>query len=267
MQFNAGGDLILEDVGGFDSPNIRQNLADLPEADGAIAGDFFLSSRPVTMSGRIVSSSAAQRNSVVAQMQRAVRALRADLTISTQPQGMPAMQATARLDNLRIGPGYVKTFQLSLVCPDPRFYSQTLNSQAATSSVSTAGAAFPWSFPVGFGGGTGGTANLSASNAGNIDTYPLIRVYGPVSNPQIENHTTGQWLYVDNVTLAAGEYIDIDVKERTVVSNAGANLFSHVRFPDSSWWTLPPGGSTIQLWASSSSTGVELDVSWRDAWA
>jgi hypothetical protein len=267
ISFNTDADLRLEAVTGFDSPNVRQNIADLPETDGAIAGDFFFGSRPVTFSGKVISSSAAQRNTVVAQMQRALRALRSDLTIRTQSQGLPAMRAYARLDNFRVTGGFVKDFSIGLVCADPRFYSEVLNTVTLTAAGPVSGAAFPWVFPVSFGGGTGGIASGSVPNAGNIDTAPVLRITGPVANPYVVNTTTGASLYLDGVGLAAGEYVDIDVANRTVTSNGGLNWYARVRFPASTWLTLAPGANFLQLWASSSSAGVSLIATYRDAWA
>lgn len=266
-QFNVGGDLILEEVSGFDSATVRQNVEDLPELDGAACGDFFLGSRPITLSGRVASATAAARNATVANLQRAARGLRSEITLVSQPQGMPVMQTTARLQSLRVSGGFVKQFQLALVCADPRFYSQTLNSVSATGTVSTTGASFPWAFPVSFGGGTGGTASAAVSNAGNMTTPPLFHITGPVTNPRLTLYETGESLYVDNLTLAtSGDTLDIDIWNRTAVVNSVTNVYSHIRFPDSVWWLLQPGANTVQLWASSSSAGVSLQAQWRDAW-
>jgi hypothetical protein len=267
LQFNAGGSLILEEATGFDSPNVRENVEDLPERDGAVAGKFWFGARPVTLSGRIISSSAADRNATVMQLQQALRALRSDATLSSQPQGMPGMQTSARLQNFRVTGGFVKQFQIGLICPDPRIYSQTLNHVLTTTAPSSGGAAFPWIFPVNFGGGSGGTANVSVSNAGNMDSFPIIRVTGPATNPQLKNATTGEQLQIDNVDIAAGAWIEADCDQRTVRSSDGITLYGRVRFPPSVFWTLAPGANEVQLWADSSSAGVQLDVFWRDAWA
>src|SRR3954470_7969212 len=128
VTFNDGASgLYLESVTGFDSPDVRQNIDVLPEADGSVAGNFFFGSRPVTLNGKVIAPTAASRNNVVVNLQRAVRGLRGDVTLKSQPQGLPAMQATARLNNMRVSGGYVKDFQIALICPDPRMYSQTLN--------------------------------------------------------------------------------------------------------------------------------------------
>lgn len=266
--FNDGvSGLYLQAVTGFDSPNVRQNIADLPESDGAVAGSSYYSSRPVTLTGKIVASSAAQRNTTVVNLQRAFRGLRGDVTLKSTPQGLPAMQATARLDNLRVTGGYVKDFQIALVCPDPRVFSQTLNTTSAQGVTATPGATFPWSWPVSFGGGSGALLTVNPTNAGNFTAPPTIRVVGPIIDPQVTNYTAGQSLYLDGLTLAAGEYVTLDFAARTAVKSDGSNVYSKVRFPGTSWFYLDPGSSTVQLWGTSAAAGTEIDVWWRDSWA
>lgn len=266
--FNDGSSgLYLETVTGFDSPNVRQNVEDIPEFDGAIAGDAYFGSRPITLSGKVAASSAAQRNATVVNMQRALRGLRGDVTLQSQPQGLPAMQTTARLDNVRFTGGYVKDFQIALICPDPRIYSQTLNTGAASGVAATPGASFSLAFPINFGGGSGATVTVNVTNDGNFTTFPVITVHGPAVNPQIRNGNTGESLFLDGLTLATGDYVVLDFSARTVTDGTGANRYSKVRFPGSIWFTLDPGSSAIQLFTSGASAATELDIAWRDAWA
>jgi hypothetical protein len=258
----------LEQVTGFDGPNVRQNIEELPELDGAIAGDFFFGARPVTFRGRIIASTAADRNFNVTNLQRALRGLRGDVTLKSQASGLPAMQATARLEQpLRVTGGYVKEFLIALVCPDPRMYSQTLNSSSATGVATVPGAAFPWAFPVSFGGGTGQTLTLSVTNAGNFDTPPILRVTGPLRDPIIRNSTPAQVsIGLGNVVLGSGNWIEIDMGARTVVRDDGVSLYDRVGFPGTDWWQLVPGSNTVDLFASDTTAATTLTVTWRDSW-
>ncbi len=257
----------LEEVTGFDSPNVRQNLEDLPEQDGAAAGDFFFGSRPITLRGKIVAATAAERNTNVVNLQRALRGLRGNITLKSTPSGLPAMQAYARLENVRVTGGYIKEFMIGLVCADPLMYSQTLNTATNSTSPASPGATFPWAFPVLFGGGTGSSSSATVTNAGNFDAPAVIRVTGPVTNPQVSNSTLNQWIYLDGLTLVSGEWVEIDTGARTVKKSDGSSHYDKVRFPQSVWWRLAPGGNTVALWASTSSAGVSLTVSHRDVWA
>ncbi|MEK6252801.1 MAG: hypothetical protein AABM43_12905 [Actinomycetota bacterium] len=268
--FNDGlSGLWLEEVTGFDSPNIRMNIEELPETDGAIAGDAWMGQRPVTLKGKIAGLSPTDRNAVLVSLQRALRALRSDLTLMSQPSGLPAMQVTARLDNFRYSGLFAKDFLISVVCPDPGIYSQTVNTAAATQAgtPATPGAEFPLAFPINFGGGGGAYAVLvSVTNGGNFTAPAVFRVFGPIKNPQLTNADTGESLYVDSIELASGEWLDIDMGARTAVKSDGTSWYANVRFPASTWWLLPPGSTTVQLWGSGTTVETELGVYWRDTW-
>jgi phage-related protein len=82
----------------------------------------------------------------------------------------------------------------------------------------------------------------------------------------VRNATVNVDLFVDGVSLAAGEYIDIDMLNRTVVKNDGSNLYSRVRFPTSVWWLLQPGANTIELRSGSTTSTATLAVTYRDVW-
>lgn len=270
VTFNTpGSPFYLEAISGFDGPNVRTSVEDRPEYDGAVAGNFYFGSRPVTLSGRIIASSATERNLAVVSLQRALRALRTDLTVKATASGLDPMQVTGRLANPpRITGGYAKEFQISLICPDPRIYSQTLHSlTSSAASGSVTGVPWPIVWPANWGGGSGAAAIVSVTNVGNIDTPPVLRVYGAITNPEVRNNTTGMSIYVDNLVLTAGQYVDIDVAARTAVTDAAVNVYNKVRFPASDWWLINPGSNDLELRATATGAGVQLTVYFRDAWA
>jgi hypothetical protein len=268
VTFNqVGSPFYLEEITGFDSPNVRQSVEDIPEYDGAVFGNFYYGSRPVTFRGRIVSSSATSRNLAVVQLQRALHALRDDATIWAYPTGLPPMRAKARIQNLRVTGGFVKEFQIGMICADPRLYSQDLHSLSTTASTgSVVGAPWPIAWPAVWGGGTGATAFVNANNVGNIGSPPIMRVSGPITDPVVVNATTGESIYLDNLTLGVGDYVDLEVDSRTAIASTVGNVYSRVRFPATTWWLLEPGNNTVELRGSSSGSGAQLTVYWRDAW-
>jgi len=268
VTFNDGGLYICEDVTGFDSPNVRENIEELPETDGAAAGDFFYGARPVTFNGLLVGDPGA-RNLAAVQLQAALRGLRGDVTVKSQATGLPAMQVTGRLQNLRITrrEGIAKNFQIGMICADPRIYSQATGTNSGTGSTAISGAAFPLVFDINFGGGTGATVAFNVTNAGNFTAPVTIRVTGTIDNPQVRNNTTGESIYLDNLSLVNPEYVDINTLARTVVKSDGTDLYGKVRIPASHWWYLIPGANNIELRSASASSSGTLQVSWRDSWA
>jgi hypothetical protein len=263
----ASSVLLLTDVTGLDSPAIRSNIEDLPEDDGAAVGDFWMGARSIILTGVIYAATAAERNAAIANLSRAAMALRDNATLRFQPDGMPALEVVVRRDQpLRLGRGYAKEFQLSLVAPDPRLYAEAMDTATATGLAAIPGAAFPWVFPLSFGGSSGATLSTSAANEGNHATPPTVRVWGPLSSIQITNETTDEDLFIDGVTLLSGEWVEIDFAARTAVREDGSNVYDRVRFPGSTWWLLRPGANVVELWATGSDASTEIDVSWKDAW-
>jgi hypothetical protein len=271
VTFNGNSGLLLTDVSGFDSPNIRTNVEDLPETDGAIAGNSYLGQRPITLSGEIIGVDAAVRNQLIVSLQRAARGLRSNATLYGSPSGLVPMQASLRVVNLRVTGQWKKAFQLQAICADPRMYSQALNSSTLTQSGMTgsSGASFPLAFPINFGGGSGASVAVNLTNAGNFSAPATIRIAGPITDPHVTNAATLETLYLDSsggLTLAAGEYVEIDTLARTVTKSDGTNYYAKVRFPASIWLNVEPGSSTLQLWGSVTSAVTALTVSWRDTW-
>lgn len=270
VRFNDGASgLVLEEVTGWDSSSVRTNVEDLPEFDGAVAGDSFLGQRPWTLKGKVgVDQPATTRNRTVVNLQRAVRGLRSDVTVTTQPQGLPAMQATARFVALRVTGGFVKDFLISFISADPRAFSQTLNTETSSGgTVSVPGARWPIAWPANWGGGSGATLSVTVTNAGNFDSYPVVKVWGPVTDPQLTHAGTGLSVYLDGLTLASGEWVAVDMAAASAVKQDGVGVDDKVRWPGSEFWPLPAGSSTVQLFAASATVDTELDVSWRDSWA
>jgi hypothetical protein len=266
ITFNNGDGVFLEDITGFDMPSVRTNIEERPEDDGAVAGAFYFGARSVTMRGRVQKASAAERNAWVMSLQRAARGLRSSVTLRATPSGGPPMQVTGRLEQpLRVTGAYVKEWQLAFVCPDPYIYSQTLNTQTSMGGGTVPGAAFPLVFPIAFGAGVYTSLDMLVTNAGNVDAPLTIRIYGPLVNPQIQNNTTGEALWVD-ATLASGEYVTLNTGARTATLQDGSNAYHLVRFPDSAWWKLVPGVNDLRVFASSQGAGSQLTVEWRDAW-
>jgi len=97
------------------------------------------------------------------------------------------------------------------------------------------------------------TSNINGSQVinvgGNWWTYPIIRLFGPITNPVITNSTTGQSITFTG-TISAGAYYDIDLEygKKTVVDNLGVNRISTVSSASAfATWSLGPSNNTIAI--------------------
>lgn len=61
--------------------------------------------------------------------------------------------------------------------------------------------------------------------AGTWESYPVIRIVGPIEDARIENTSTGEALDFAGTTIAAGHYVEIDCRygRKSVTDDAGAN--------------------------------------------
>lgn len=170
---------------------------------------------------------------------------------------VPPRQRTVRVFALPdpAGQSTIKAFQVVLVSSDPNSYS-TVERQSPDLAVQ---------------GVTVSTFTL-ASNEGNVDTYPRIRVYGQVSDGtpdlQIVNNVTNDvFRFGNGASIPNGDYWEIDCRNETVIDNHGVSKISYVDNAITTFFPLAPGANNLSLQGASPSGGAKGQVFWRDAWA
>lgn len=157
----------------------------------------------------------------------------------------------------RLGQAVIEFF-----CPDPREYDASVSTATLLLPSAASGFGFNLAMPFGFGsGGIGGDAQLT--NLGNVDAPLVVRINGPVTNPTVG--INGRTLQL-TTTVAAGDFLLIDMEARTVLLNGTASRRSAV-VAGSSWPNVPPGTSTLQYRASSlQDPAATLVATYRGAW-
>lgn len=118
---------------------------------------------------------------------------------------------------------------------------------------------YPQSSPVG---------SVTVTNAGTVDVHPLLRLYGPCTDPRVENQSTGDRLVFTGLTVAAGDWIEIDCREATIRLNglASQSRYARLDFAASTFLRLLPGLNTVRYYPVSFSAGARLEVRYRSAW-
>ncbi len=167
---------------------------------------------------------------------------------------------------LLLGSTKLLRYGVSLFAPDPRFYSDTLSTGAYDPTDSGEGGLdFNLDFELVF-NGAGGAARLSAVNEGTVPTPPTFTITGPVTNPIIDNDTTGESLYTQDCALSAGDTLEIDMGARTVLLAGTTSRPDLIDVSLTDWFYLAPGTNLLRLRGSGMSAGVtELAVSFRSA--
>lgn len=239
------GILIPEECSGLDSAEVRENLADRTELDGAIQGPQYYGRRPIVLTGAIPATSTIVRNEMMARIKRASNAMRANATLTWTPDGGEQLFATIRRQApLRITGAWLKKFQIPLVAADARLYATTIQT----------GTIVP-----------GGAGTVTLTNNGDGEAPLTATIFGPIENPTLTNEATGQSI---NLTykLAKGEKLVLDFLARTIKLAGTTNKYSALNFATSTWWLIQPGENKIKLAQKSYEKGAEVEFSFRDAW-
>lgn len=258
---------MLTDVTGMDSPDVRESADDLVQMDGGIHGDFFYSRRPITLSGILLNpGSAANRNVWQDKLSAACDALRGDCTLSWTPSGgTQRFLKLRRQQPLRVTGTWQKEFQIGMVAADPRIYSNALNQDGALASgiAVPGGRSYSRAYPDVYGGGNI-LGQVLVTNAGNTDSYPIISIAGPGTNPSVLNYTLNKRITL-LTTLSSTDVAIIDTLNRTVTIS-GHPSYSTVDFLNSAWWPLAPGVNDLRLSFSTYASPASFTVTWRNAW-
>jgi hypothetical protein len=139
-------------------------------------------------------------------------------------------------------------YQVSFTAGDPRVYSQT--ETTGTGSVVTVAA-------------TGNTCAFT--NAGSIPTPPVLRVYGGIVAPVVRITGSGAGLTFTS-SVSNGDYLEINVQNRTAKINGTTNGIAGLNAGTSDWFELPTGSGTVTLTGTSITGSPRVDLIYRSAW-
>jgi hypothetical protein len=157
-------------------------------------------------------------------------------------------------------------------CADPTWYDPAGKALTFELGGGGTGTPVPTPVPTSVGASTI-NSNIPINYAGNWMSYPhLIRLIGPMTNPEINNLTTGETLPFTG-TIAAGHYYDIDLRygHKTVVDELGVNKVSTLAAGhDLATWHIAAhpealgGVNVIEVVASAVNEQSAVQISWLD---
>ena len=252
--------------GWFSGAGIRANRVDRPGVDGTFPTHTQRAGRTVVIGGKTfcrdhVSMLEAMRQlRAVSQSGRLLGAsdlgeLAADVSLDDQPFADPVAPE-------------IFEFQLTLHAPDPTLYGRE-SFTSLTLPQFTAGGGWQWpmSWPVDWGTPDEGSASVFLPNDGTATYWPRLRLSGELVNPTL-SLDTGEWLRF-NGSLAADQWLDIDLPNRRVLLNRQASRRQFVTTSyGSSWLGVPPGGARMSWAADNTNSTARFSVwAYQGAWA
>ncbi|GGB56878.1 hypothetical protein GCM10011409_38060 [Lentibacillus populi] len=157
-------------------------------------------------------------------------------------------------------------FMVSWKCPspywrDPQEVSRALHAYQPTFK-------YPVKYPAMY--GFSGDSTI-LENDGDVDTPVTIDVQGPVTNPQIKNLTTGEFIKI-NRSLSADEILHIDTNtqnKRVEIYRNGSVLEKAWGYvdDDSTFLMLIPGNNEIEYLADSGGVNGIVAIGWHNRYA
>jgi hypothetical protein len=257
-------------IEGLESPAIRSSSYDRSGEHGGVMNNVLYGARLITLNGRIASNT-------LAAFEQKRRALESATRITRDSSGLAEGKTLylTTMDDLQLQTMvYLQTslkmaietplsakFQLQLYAPDFALDSQTLQS-ASLGRYGGGGFILPVIAPIVSTVGTGGTG--SVTNGGTVESYPILRFNGQLTNPRLTNTTTGETILLE-MTIASGEQVVVDMKNRTIVQGGVTNRISK-KSSDSDFWSLETGVNYLQLTTSDSGDAGTVTVEHRSAY-
>lgn len=101
---------------------------------------------------------------------------------------------------------------------------------------------------------------IYVDNKGDINTYGTLRITGPIQNPKVYHKESDKFFKL-NLTLTANDYVDIDLRKKTVIQNGTQSKLASLDF-SSSWFEYTPGINSLLF---SGETVVAVQEGWPAA--
>jgi hypothetical protein len=160
--------------------------------------------------------------------------------------------------------GLIKVMSFELASPRAHVEGQTQTTTDSDALTTSGGglsfsSAFPWAFTASGGG------SLTVPNAGNAPSRPILEVHGPITTPIVTRVDTQEKLKLDT-SIAAGDYIELDLFNRTAKLNGGTSVANTLDVSVSSWFAIPAGGTTVALSGSGATGATLLRSKTRPTW-
>ncbi len=248
----------IEDIEGLEMPEFRVTDYDKPGEDGGVVSSLRYGPRPIKISGIIEADTVEQFVTRKRQLLTALRirrdsygapeAIRCSFEIAGETYFIDAYIVRRPVfSGLQIN---WCRFIIQMLAPYPFVRTITQNTSVSITPVSGGGFILPFILPVTSEERIGGQA--SVYNAGDAPAAVIARLYGPLTNPYINNVTAGKTMQI-NYVIADGDFVEIDMTLKKIMLNGSQSIIS-TKEDGSEWFDLEAGENLIKL-----SSGVTSD--------
>jgi hypothetical protein len=207
-----------------------------------------------------------------------VASARPELHYVLDRPGQPERMVTVRAAGFTAPISGKATWEIHLafVAPDPVMRDPTERSAIArVGSDDPGGRGYPLTFPRYYSAGGGGPTTGEIMSPGDVPVRPLLRIYGPVTDPVVKLAPTLQQppveyrvAFVAGFRIASGAWVDVDTDRRTVMDSTGASLMAQLDWAATTWPVLPDLPAVTYLTVTgTSATGISQVLAlWQDGY-
>jgi len=241
--------LIESPIEGLEAATVRTSSFNRSGMDGIYISNQFLGERRISLRGSIIAES---NSDLITQRQLLVSTLAPSKTNSTLDNkvlylttlddqeyqlNIQVLQIKCPIQNVTTA-----SFLIDILSADNSISGETLHTETIQTK-SGGGYKVPYIVPYTLEAGSGGAVIID--QGGDANSYPIIKLYGPLTNPRISNMTTGEWISL-TLTIQDGSYVEIDMLNRTIIQGGLTNQIG-TKSEDSRFWYLSPGDNKIEL--------------------
>jgi hypothetical protein len=232
------------------------------QANGSYRVPYFMPSRIVTMQFIIEAMPGPEFEAALTALETATQPGFGEVPLTIQVNGI-STTATGNVTSRIIPTGleFLAGFsaaQIELTCTDVRRFGSALMTPPIHLPSSTGGLTWPITWPISW-PSTVATGSASLVNDGTATGPVTFRVHGPVTAPQIVHVETGLTLaFSSALTVAAGDWLDIDCEARTVLYNGQSSR--NAMLISRGWPGFTKGANTFFFNAGSYSPDAYLQV-------
>lgn len=263
---SSGVAWFLQEMQGWDSPEVRADLQQREGDHGAWAGPVYLGERPITLAGTVVAQDRAALDIAREQLLAAVSLTDTPLVVY-EAQAKQSMVHRSGKPLWAYVTDRLATYSVLVTAQDPRRYEATAQSGATSLPSTTGGRPTPYTVPYTL-TSTTVSGEIDAQNVGSFETRPVIIIDGPVSQPQVLAQLPDGSVQPMNYSqdLALGDELVIDVDAKSVVLNGVVSRRRFLSLPLG--WPVIPAGQLIvfRFAAAVYDPAAALTVQWRSAW-
>jgi hypothetical protein len=248
---------------GLDAP--RQEVLKNPVSDGQQASNLLNEAKSIILGGTV---RAPDQLRLQAAIDNVTALLAGDVRLDTLTVAEPHLRRNilVRRDQktqvAKVSP-FTAVWLLGLIADKPLRLGDALTA-ATHLPLSTGGWTFPFTFPLTI-ASTVVSGTCSLVNPGNTNGPVTMRIDGPVTGPIITHRGTGaQLVLASSLTLAAGEWLDIDMDNHTVLANGTASRNGYIT--QRGWSAFEKGANVWAFSAISYNPAALLTVTATPAW-